>query len=81
MTDNIIKFQKPVDLHKELDHWMNVISTAEKIFINRMQKPYSEDLDTIKSHASWSITQATIFHRIAKPFIDDIMNKIEKEAK
>jgi hypothetical protein len=46
-----------------------------------MQKPYSEDLDTIKSHASWSITQATIFHRIAKPFIDDIMNKIEKEAK
>jgi hypothetical protein len=77
MTDNIIKFQKPVDLHKELAFRMNVVSTAEKLYIH-LNKHYPLDPTY---DVNTCITWAKMFHEIAQPYIDEIMAKIEKESK
>jgi hypothetical protein len=77
MTDNIIKFQKPVDLHKELAFRMNVVSTAEKFYIKLSER---QPLD-LRYDPDMCIAWAEAFHNKAQPYIDEIMAKIEKEAK
>jgi hypothetical protein len=79
MTDKIIKFQKPVDLHKELHFRMNVVSTAEKIFIKLSLADYEWNFSESKQECA--MRWAKMFHEIAQLYIDDIMNKIEKESK
>jgi hypothetical protein len=81
MTDNIIKFQKPIDLHKELAFRMNVVSTAEKLYINRLEKSDTWDNGVYDWFTKDCLTAAKVFHEIAQPYIDEIMAKIEKEAK
>ena len=77
MTDKIIKFQKPVDLHKELAFRMNVVSTAEKIYVNLSHKyPVEPFYDVDRC-----LELAKAFHEKGKPYIDEIMNQIEKEQK
>ena len=76
MTDKIIEFKKPVDLHKELAFRMNVVSTAERIFIHA---------NGVSGHLASNLGKcleiSKMFHEIAQPYIDEIMAKIEKEAK
>jgi hypothetical protein len=84
MTDNIIKFQKPVDLHKELHFRMNVVSTAEKIYVEAMSLPANSmpiELGNNVYLVNKILELSETFHEIAQLYIDEIMAKIEKEQK